>query len=420
MLHEGEDMKKKWLLTILIVLALAAGTYQMVKSTANKSSSEYQFASISRGDLESTISATGTLTPLVTIDVGTQVSGTVESVMVDYNDTVKVGQVLAVLDRTLLSAAVSDAEANVEKNEAMLEGADYNYQLNKNLFSKGMVSQADSVPISVNLKTQQATLKSAKVALDRAKRNLEYAVITSPIGGIVIEKNTEAGQTVASSFSTPTLFVIAQDLSRMEILAEVDESDIGQIKDGQNVRFEVATYSNKQFPGVVKQVRLQPKTVSNVVTYTVVVEAQNEDGLLLPGMTATIDFVIDSRTDILLVPTKALQYKPSDTQLAAFISNLAQQPRPDSLQTPPPTAPTNGTPPQDMGVVWYLNSLGQLANAPLKTGLSDGTNTEILASRDLTEGLNVITGTGSTASAQKTTSSALKMGPGLGGPPPGM
>jgi HlyD family secretion protein len=428
-------MKKKGLIAILIIIVLAIGGYQIVKSTVGKSSVEYQFAAISRGDLETTISATGTLTPLVMIDVGTQVSGTIDTVMVDFNDTVTAGQILAVLDTTVLSSTVLDAEVNVEKCEALLEQADYNYRLNKSLYNKGMISEADSVPTAASYKTQVASLKSAQVALDRARRNLEYAVIRSPISGIVIEKSTESGQTVAASFSTPTLFVIAQDLSRMEILAEVDESDIGQIKNGQNVRFEVATYSNKEFTGVVKQIRLQPQTVSNVVTYTVVVEANNDEGFLLPGMTATIDFITDRRTDVLLVPAKALRFQPSESQLEAFRDSRRQQAETHRNSAPPlagdstsarpgfpPGAPGQGdsTMTQNMSVAWYIDSLGQIAAAPLRTGMTDGTNTEILASRELTEGMKVITGTGTDATAQKKTTSTFQGPGGPGGPPAGL
>jgi HlyD family secretion protein len=409
-------MKRKGILITLIVLILGVAGYQIVKSTSGKSSTEYQFATIARGNLETTISATGTLTPLVSIDVGTQVSGTIDTVLVDYNDTVRAGQILAVLDTTVLSAAVIDAEANLEKNEAMMEEAQFNYDLNKNLFEKKMVSEADSVPTSVSLKSQRASLKSAQVALDRARRNLEYAVIRSPISGIVIEKEVETGQTVAASFSTPTLFVIAQDLSKMEILAEVDESDIGQIKVGQNVRFEVAAYSNEEFTGAVQQIRLQPKTVSNVVTYTVVIEAENRDGLLLPGMTATIDFVTDSRDDILMVSSKALRFQPTEEQLAEVFKNM---PKPSDR---PAGAPPAGQRPdsammQSMGTVWYLDSLNQLTPIPVQTGMTDGTNTEILSSRGLTEGMKVIAGTGASATTTKKTTSSFG---GPGGPPPGM
>lgn len=404
-------IKRKALWTILATIVLAVGTYGIVRSRIGKTSTVYQFAEITKGNLESTISATGTLTPLTKIDVGTQVSATIDTVMVDFNDTVKAGQVLAVLDTTVLSSSVHDAEANVERSEAAVQQAEYNYQLNKSLYSQGLTSGSDSVQTAVDYKTQLANLKSAKIALSRAKRNLEYAVILSPISGIVIEKNIEAGQTVAASFSTPTLFVIAKDLSRMEILAQVDESDIGEIKTGQPVRFEVATYADKKFTGVVKQIRLQPATVSNVVTYTVVVEAANDEGFLLPGMTATIDFITDTRTDILLVPAKALKYQPSETEFAAAMVNLPHPPQGGAVPPPPDSASA-----QSMGVVWYQDAQGQLAPAPIRIGMSDGSNTEIVDTRDLTVGMKVIVGTGESTTTQKKSSSFG----GPGGPPMGL
>jgi HlyD family secretion protein len=421
--------RRKGLWIILAAFVLAVGTYGIVRSMMNKTSTVFQTASITRGNLESTISATGTLTPLTKIDVGTQVSATIDTVMVDFNDTVRTGQVLAVLDTTVLSASVHDAEANLERCEAAVEQAEYNYKLNKSLFSKGMTSNSDSVETAVNYKTQLANLKSSKIALSRAKRNLEFAVILSPISGIVIEKNVEAGQTVAASFSTPTLFVIAKDLSSMEILTQVDESDIGQIKTGQKVRFEVATYAGKEFTGTVKQIRLQPATVSNVVTYTVVVEAANETGLLLPGMTATVDFITETRQDVLLVPSKALKFQPTEAQLATA---MADRPAPPAGNTAPPpsgAAPAGapgmgGTPPnmpdsasmQSISMVWYLDSAGKLTPAPIKIGMSDGTNTEIVTTHELSSGTKVVIGTGDSSSATKKTSSFG----GPGGPPMGM
>jgi HlyD family secretion protein len=244
------------------------------------------------------------------------------------------------------------------------------------------------------------------VALDRARRNLQYAVIRSPISGVVINKNVEAGQTVASSLSTPTLFSIAEDLSSMEILADVDESDIGQIKMGQAVLFEVAAYMNKEFTGVVSQLRLQPRTVSNVVTYTVVVQAKNEEGLLLPGMTATVTFTTEKHAGVLLIPSKAMRFQPSEKEAAAF-----QERRQKQMGDIPDSARGMGRGPsgmrQGMGgdsqghgggsqrsmtMVWYLDSLGQLSAAPIRTGMTDKTNTEVVSSRALTEGMKIIVG----------------------------
>jgi len=420
-------MKRKLILYLVIVAILVVGAYAIVGSLSAKAESEYLFSTISRGNLESIISATGTLSPVTTVDIGTQVSGTIDSVYVDFNDYVKRDQVLAVLDTTLLKTSVLEAEASRERVEAALQEATSTYDRNKKLYDGHMISEADYLTSEVAYKTQKASLKSADVALVRARRNLEYAVIKSPINGIVISKNVESGQTVAASLSTPTLFIIAEDLSHMEILAEVDESDIGQIKEGQQVRFEVQTYSDKEFTGTVKQVRLEPTTISNVVTYTVVVEVANDEGILLPGMTATVDFIIEQKNDILLVPNKALRFTPSEDQIQAFAERRRSEREnmPDSLKTGRPGmgggpgmmagGPPNGAPrqrPADMKQVWYLNEKGQLTMAPVRVGMSDGVNTEIVMSRSLKEGNEIITGS-LVAGASKSQSSRR---PGFGPP----
>lgn len=425
---------KKVLIIAVVIVALVVGTYLILKATTGSDTVSYQFGTATRGNIESTVSATGTLSPVTTVDVGTQVSGTIDSVYVDYNDHVKAGQLLAVLDTVLLKASVVDAGATVQRNEALMEQAQSDYDRQKSLFDRAMISEAEFLPYKVSLKTQQASLTSAEAALQRARRNLEYAVITSPIDGIVISKGVESGQTVAASFSTPTLFVIAQNLELMQILAEVDESDIGQIKVGQTVRFEVPPYADKEFTGTVKQIRLQPTTVSNVVTYIVVVEAPNPDGLLLPGLTATVDFIVDQRTDVLTVPSKALRFTPTEEQLAAFRERMQSQRahgeragvgRPEgadsTAQRPVRTqvagSSNGGARSKDFGMVWYLDSLGQLSGAPVRTGMTDGTKTEIVFSPVLKDSMQVIVATG-TSSTTEVTQNGVRMRMRMG-PPPG-
>lgn len=396
-------MKRKMIWYGLALIVVVVGGYAIINGRSSSQDLKYDFATISRGDLESTISATGTLSPLTTVDVGTQVSGTIDSVYVDFNDNVKQGQVLAVLDTVLLKTTVLDADANLQRAKAQLEQAQSDYERNLKLFNEKLISDADFLTAKVAVKSQEASVKSAEAALERAQRNLQYAVIRSPIKGTVISKGVETGQTVAASFSTPTLFTIAQDLRHMQILADVDESDIGLIKEGQLVRFEVQTYPNKQFTGVVRQLRLQPTTISNVVTYTVVVDAENEDNLLLPGMTATVDFVTDQKTNVLLVPNKALRFSPSEDQLQAVFERRQKEMEnlPDSVKAQMQArrqsrmasgAGGNGghfTPPADMGRLWYVDSSGQLSMIPVRTGSTDGINTEVNG-RNLTEGMQVI------------------------------
>ncbi len=391
-------MKKKLLVYGVLVLVLLVAGYVVIYGFPTSEKTDYLYGDVTRGDIETTVSATGTLSPVTTVEVGTQVSGTLDSVYVDFNDHVRAGQVLAVLDTVLLKASVLDADANVEKAEAQLEEAQFEDTRNKALYDRKLISESDYLPYKVGLKSAESALKSAKAAKQRADRNLQYAVIKSPISGVVISRNIEAGQTVAASLSTPTLFVIAQDLSHMEILAEVDESDIGQIKVGQDVRFEVASYANREFTGIVKQIRLQPQTVSNVVTYTAVIQAGNPDGVLLPGMTATIDFITEKHSDVLLVPSKALRFTPSEELLAAYRARQAKN-RPEgekAAETPPDRRGGLNRSNRDtnFGMIWYTDSTGQLETARLHTGLSDGTNTEVVASRGLTEGMKVIVGSG--------------------------
>jgi HlyD family secretion protein len=424
-------VKKRTIIYLLILVAAIAIACYWFFGRSGSNATQYEYATVTRGNVENTVSATGTMTPVTTVEVGTQTSGTIDSVFVDYNDRVKQGQILAVLDTTLLKTTLLDAQATLARAEAQLQQAQADYDRNKSLFDRKMIAEADFLTYQVNLKAQQAALKSAEASVQRAKRNIEFAVIQSPITGIVISKNVETGQTVAASLSTPTLFEIAQDLSRMEILVDVDESDIGLIKEGQNVRFTVAAYSDEEFTGTVKQIRLQPKTVSNVVTYTAVVEASNDKGLLLPGMTATVDFITDQRTDVLLVPNKALRFSPTTEQIAQARERRMQSREADAGGRGGAVADTlgghqgmgmmrpggvNGERPKDAAVVWCLDSLGQLSMAPFRAGLSDGTNTEVVMSRSLSEGKQIIIGIAGQSSTQSTTRSGADAphGPGPG------
>ncbi len=270
----------------------------------------FKFAQVSRGDLEILVSSTGTLAAVETVEIGTQVSGTIEKLLIDYNDQVRKGQVLAVLDQALFNASVNNAKAGVLKARAEFKQAEAEFARNAPLFAKGYISEQEFLPIRTAVDTTKAALQSAEANLQQARINLEHTVIRSPINGTVIDRSVDAGQTVAASLSTPTLFLIAEDLSRMRIETQVDETDIGQIRQGQPVRFEVQSYSDQGFIGTVRQIRLQPTTVDNVVTYTVIVDASNESGQLMPGMTATVDFIVHQSENALLVPIAALNFTP--------------------------------------------------------------------------------------------------------------
>ena len=426
-------MRKK-LIVIIILIAIAGTAFgYYVFGQSGKTSSQFKTTEITRGNLENTISASGTLSPVTTVEIGTQVSGTIAEVFVDFNDEVTEGQLLAVLDTVVLKSSILDAEANLEKASAQLEQAQVEHEKYLSLYEKNLISELEYLPYKIALKSQNASLKSAQSALERAERNLGYAFIKSPINGTVIQKSVEAGQTVAASLSTPTLFIIAENLERMEILAAVDESDIGEIKKGQAVRFEVQAYSDKEFTGTVTQIRLQPETVSNVVTYTVVVDAANENDLLLPGMTASIEFIIESRENVLLVPNSALKFQPSEEIAAKFFEQRRHKfdSLPDSVKEHRANRRANmnrssqsGENPgrgndSDRGQLWYYDVEGNLAMAPVRVGMSDGKNTEIVMSRDLDEGSVIISGFASATDIARSNQSSSRMrSPMRGGRPP--
>jgi HlyD family secretion protein len=322
----------------------------------------FKFSQISRGKLEVLVTSTGTLAAVETVEIGTQVSGTIEKLLVDYNDQVKTGQVLALLDQSSFNASVNKAKANVLKAQAELKQAQDEFRRNAPLFDKGYISEQEFLPIKTAIDTTKASLQSAEADLEQAQINLQYTVIRSPIDGTVIDRSVDAGQTVAASLSTPTLFLIAEDLAQMQIETQVDETDIGQIRQGQAVRFTVQSYFDQDFIGTVRQIRLQPSTVDNVVTYTVIVDASNESGQLMPGMTATVDFIVYQSENTLLVPVAALNF------------------------TPDPKRESN-----DGNQVFIHQKDGSLRPIQITVGESDGLVTEIAAA-DLAAGMQVAIG----------------------------
>jgi HlyD family secretion protein len=418
----------KIILSVIVLGILVTGAFFLLGTNSSRST-VYQFVTLKKGNIETVISSSGTLSPVTKVEVGTQVSGTINKIFVDFNDKVKKGEVIAILDSSLLQVAVKEARSGLLKAEAQLEEAQASYNRSSLLSEKGLLSEADFQTVKTALKNGQAMMTSAQAASDRAEQNLRYAIIRSPINGTVTDRSIEEGQTVAASFATPTLFTIAQDLSKMEIKALVDESDIGQIKEGQDVRFSVQAYPENKFKGKVKQVRVQPATNANVVNYTVVVSADNKENLLLPGMTATVDFIIESKMDVLLVQNAALRYQPSENELAEAQKNMlkrfGQSPSDSSTKSmmrdkdamPPPPSGEPPKAPSDMKQIWYLDNTGALVMEPVRIGITDGTNTEIVRYRSLAEGMNVVGGSGASNKSTNSKSSSNKM---QGGPPGGM
>jgi HlyD family secretion protein len=335
--------------------------YGMAEHSGGRSSAMLQTETVAQGTMEITVACTGSLRAVGTVDVGTEVSGTIGKVLVDYNDRVHKGQVLAELDLELFESAEAEAKAAVMGSEALYRQALSEFRRNQPLHEQGHLSDQEFLEYRTSLATTRANLQSSKAALAKAQTNLRKAHILSPIDGTVIEREIEEGQTVAASYSTPTLFVLAEDLARMEIEADVDESDIGQIRQGQKVRFTVQAYPDQVFDGQVAQIRLNPTEESNVVTYTVVVEADNQGGKLLPGMTATAEFVVEQVDNALLVSNAALQYA------------------------------ARKAPVDDGAAVVVLDSDGRMRRVAVVAGLSDGIHTAVSA-QELGAGVTVVTG----------------------------
>ncbi len=372
--------------TILAVWAYGRG--------ATQEAGTYRFVSVERGDVESVVSTTGTLDAVTTVEVGTQVSGRIAEIHVDFNDRVEQGQVIARIDSTLLELAVREAEANLERLEAQLLQAEREYQRSSSLFADQVLAEADLEQAAYELDVARASARSARVDLEKAQQNLAYATISAPISGTVVERGVDVGQTVAASFSSPQLFEIAGDLSHMRILASVDESDIGLIEDGQSVRFTVQAYPEESFTGTVNQVRLASSTEENVVNYTVVVDVGNPDRRLLPGMTATVEFLVESATDILKIANAALRFRPTEEMMAELSEGRSEAPT-HTGQEPAEggEVASRADRPERPTVLWYLAE-GELAALPVRTGLSDGQSTAIEevgdGSGSLEEGLQVI------------------------------
>lgn len=322
-------MKKKTLIILAAIIALSAiVTYFVI---ARKSPDEtYRTAKIERGTIVSAVSSTGTLAAVVTVQVGTQVSGTIQKLYVDFNTPVKKGQVIAQIDPSLFNAQVEqtrgnflNAQANVLKAQADLTDAKRTLERNRQLLKDGIVAQADFDTADARFQAAAATVKAAQAsvtqtrgAFSQAQTNLHYATIKSPVDGIVVSRNVDVGQTVAASFQTPTLFTIAQDLTKMEIDTSVDEADISRVKVGQPVSFTVDAYPEGRFTGKVTQVRNAPVVTQNVVTYVVVVGVDNKDMKLKPGMTANVSIETAKKDNVLKIPSAALRFKPKSAKEA--------------------------------------------------------------------------------------------------------
>lgn len=300
---------KKIILISLLCILIAVLSYFYFSKKQTKTIS-WKTTPVERGDIRINVTATGSINALTTVQVGSQVSGTIARLFADFNSIVKKGEIIAVLDTTFLSATKDDAEAVLNKATVHLNQMKQEFDRIKKLFEENVVAQSDYDLAASNYESSRSSLKSAQAQLNRARINLQYATIKAPISGVVISRNVDVGQTVVSSFNSPTLFTIANDLTKMQVHANVDEADIGQIKPGQKASFTVDAYPNKLFAGIIKQIRLQPNVIQNVVNYTVLIDVPNPDLKLLPGLTANININITEHFNILKAPTAALHFMP--------------------------------------------------------------------------------------------------------------
>jgi HlyD family secretion protein len=426
-------MKKK---VIWIVVALVVVTGAILGLTVFKNGKsdqpKYRTETLGKGDIEALVVTSGTLNPIETIDIGAQVSGRVTKLYADYNTPVKTGDIVAELDQEQLQMKIQQNEASYQTRSAALEQAKVNLQTSeksferaKALFAKNLLSVEEMDAAEANylnsksaLVSAQASLAQAKSTLDQSKVDLGYAIIRSPVDGVVITRKVNIGQTLQSGFNVPVLFQVATDLTKMKVECDVDESDIGKVKEGQKVRFTVEAFPNETFNGVVQQVRVSPTTTNNVVTYTTIVNLDNPEKKLLPGMTATVSIIVGEAKNVLRVSNAALRFTPdvSAEQLQAMQTEMRDRMMAErQAQGGQPGAAQGGPRPEGQGGqrtfnrqgggqarqiprVFYLDKDGKMHMTFLRTGVSDTMYTEIVRS-ELKEGDIVLTGTQSSIQA---------------------
>ena len=370
-------MNKKKALVIAAVAAIAALAVWLLSGGKKEEKITFDTAAVAPANIMNSITATGTIEPVTSVTVGTQVSGIVSKLFVDYNSVVKKGQVIAELDKTNLMSQLNTAKTQLATAQSQLNYQTANYKRYKTLFEKGLVAADDFDNAKLSYTQAKEQVVSAKEEVQRAQTNLGYATITSPIDGVVLSKSVEEGQTVAASFSTPELFTIAQDLTNMQVVADVDEADIGDVKEGERVTFTVDAYPDDTFEGKVKQVRQEATTTNNVVTYEVVISAPNADLKLKPGLTANVTIYTAERKGVLSVPSKALRFTPQKETVGKMkIVDVANT----------------------KNKVWTIEGNSIVAHKVI-IGMTDGTNTQIVGG--IAEGTKVITGLNVTGGEEK-------------------
>lgn len=385
------EKRRGWLVWVIVLAGLGSlagwGYYQY--SRTHSEALVYQTVTVEQGDLTQVVTATGVLNPVKNVQVGCQVSGRINVLYVDYNSVVKQGQVIAEIDPATYQAAQQQAQADLANAKANLELQQVQTRREKDLFDAKLVSASDYDTAVATLHEAEATVEIKEATLANAVANLGYCKILSPVDGVVISRAVDVGQTVASSFSTPTLFQIANDLTKMQIDSSIAEADIGAITEGQKVDFTVDAYPYRTFNGAVGQVRNAPITVNNVVTYDVVISVTNKDYKLKPGMTANVSIVIAQRGDAVKIPNAALRFHPSDPTLADAPAGGPGNWAGGSGQHSGGGGHHHGGPP-NMHTVYLLDAAKKLSPVQIKTGISDGIFTEVL--EGLKAGDEVVTG----------------------------
>lgn len=388
-------MKKRTKIIVwsAVVVAAAAAAYFIFAGEDKPFDVSYETAKVEKATIGNSVTATGTIEPVTEVEVGTQVSGIISKIYVDYNDVVHKGQVIAELDKTNLVSELNSAKSNLASAKSDLEYQQLNYKRMKELHTKGLISDDDFDSAELSYKKAQHTYAYQQENVNKAQTNLGYAIITAPVDGIVLSKDVEEGQTVAASYSTPTLFTIAQDLTDMRVIANVDEADIGEVQEGQRVTFTVDAFPDETFEGQVTQVRQEGTTEDNVVTYEVVISAPNDDLKLKPGLTANVTIYTLERTNIVSVPTKALRFTPTK----------------ETVGPKDKIVDSEGT-----HKLWVREGRTFKAYA-VKTGITNGTRTEIVSG--LKEGSVVVVDMKANTGEEETTEESTERSPFAPGPP---
>ena len=374
----AKKKKRTWLIILGVIAAVILGIIIVNATQSAQKELVIRTHVVGEYTAENTVTATGTIEPVETVEVGTQVSGKVEKIYVDFNDVVKKGQLLAELDKLTLNQNVSRAKASLTSAESQLNYAKLSYERTQQLYEANAATLAAYQEAQNSYTQAQMSKRNAQAAYDQALVDLSYAEIYSPIDGVVLDRAVEVGQTVAASFSTPTLFTLANDLTKMQVEAAVDEADIGQVKIGQRVTFTVDAYTYETFDGTVNQIRMKATTTSNVVKYTVIISAPNPDLKLFPGMTANVTIVTEEETG-LAVPAEALNFTPDEQVLRA----MRKGGKPEGMEPPAggrPQMDERMEQPSGMSMVWIKKG-GEIMPRPVKTGMSD------VAYRIIEEGL---------------------------------